>query len=90
MNNLCNIFIKIKKRKEVREEEEKISIGVCTFPVSRDFFVRYSGISRKNVRYYGISSSVGDGKLPYNLPVFRYFRIKKSVFRYELLENSLV
>ena len=25
------------------------------------------------------------GKLPYNLPAFRYFDIKHSVFRYELL-----
>ena len=45
------------------------------------FFVRYSGISRKNVQYFGISSSIGDGKLPYNLPVFiGIFTLKSRYF----------
>ena len=43
---------------------------VCTFPVSRDwsfFCPVFRYFEKKKVRYYGISSSFSDGKLPYKL-----------------------
>ena len=44
------------------------------FEMNNDFrgCLYFSGVGRFFVRYYGISTSAGNGKLPHNLPVFRY------------------